>query len=617
MFCTQRPAYSNDSKNLDWSDQGRNDTKSEQSRRPSIQISSSSTKVVDKSIQIDKLIANADEPDELFGLIDAHLDDLTADQVERIYKRLFNLFTRSMIKLKEHNHAPLQRFSKAVRQSTVFKRLLHRTVKLNDQLSDECLLIVFRFFNSINLRPHSNSLVVILNRLLDRSNDFKLDQLSGFLNTLNNYTANVLNTRRSSKSNSDESEDDLSANFFSNLTELCFKTAKNRLLNNELEPNDVKLTIAYYRLFLTTEDEEMINFLTERLLADAIQFDFALSIQLLNSIRGATNTKLRKSNWTNDLNPDVRLIEKCNLAIINTLTSFSSPSASGSGKIQFGNLPKDEETNELDKMIAIYLNKLHDRQDDSAFNLEAINDRKILDLIAPILVEKQKLIRPHMKYSIFNMLVNYSRFRIYDESQLKLFYDLLCKDKKMRSNLGLKMFSILHIFRLPFVDYGHLSKLILDEIAFEDPNRLPIVILLRAVSEFILNDVNHRRLIDCFDILLSRQHTGAFSVGVKKHLNIARAYLAESSIIDKQRLEEKFDELFAKNYSLSIDEIFKVLDDDCLNIDTRLRVNAFLSNGLCLERLAIYDKSIDDLISLVDLKDHQVNKIPLNENQEL
>ena len=515
----------------------------------------------------------------LLTTIEPHLNELRSDHVQVIFNQLRDLFLKSTYKLREHNDKSIKEFYHVLQRSPVFTSLLDRVVHLDEHLNIECQLVTFQLFQMIYLDTNTEALKVVLKNLIYRSDEFSLDQLSRFLITLNNYI------KWSGQS----------TDLFSKINEFALKIAKIKILNNHLNAADVDLTVRYFEVFLFNRDVEAINYLTKQLTSPDIEISYTQSIGLLRGIKKSIGNK-RKSTCPPELNDDLNeLIAKCNSSIVEAFKLEPTPSK-----------------------VAPYLTRLHQTTDDT--NLDSLFDQEILDSITPILTENQNNLSMEIRFCMGNMIRNFSKNNRYDDRLLRLGYDLICKLNEVDKKLFSYSFLEFYYLRLPFVDYQHLSKLALDWADEKDLMKPSINTLIQLLNELILNDVNDRRILNCFDVLLKRldqRERREISLKRFRDLNLASVHLSSFSEIDhslRSEVGRKFDALFRK---FSIRRILKI--QDYSQFTDKIQLGAYLSNGLFLSYFAIYDRSTRDLVPLTKFKHYfdQIDRIPLDENQQL
>lgn len=523
-------------------------------------------------------IRASDNLTSLFEIVRPKIKVLTSDHLEVIYGhinylcfRLKNRFDRKECKL------ALSEFKQTIRTSATFQLLVNRTIELDNELSTWCLLNAFKTFSLINLKKENRPLRFIINSLNVQLSEFDYDVIPYFLKTLHLYSKNS----------------SLPIKSYSNLSESLIRVCKQRALNNEIDTTNVEVLTHFFELFMIQGDLETADHLIKLLLSPTIELSFKQSTNLLSIIKINKQKRFKKTLSLKKSTPIDKLIEKCNASIFRHFSS-SEPTF---------------------ESVFFYCRKLHTNIDhlEDAFSsdLENLYDPEILKFIAP-----------HAKYHTFNLVVNCSRFNIYDQRLLKSIYDLACNVDRFRSVSGIYAFGLLSKFRLPFVDYNYIAKTLFNHNSKQISKlfRYEKLDSMRFMCNLILSDVNDTRLAkflnELKDHLFKRPSRELNLEKVYEQINLAKCYLSMVGETKCDRsIKDEFDDLFLR-YSLAFQ---KPQADYQQYFNHKLLENAYLSNGLYLKTVAIYDRSIHDLISLDEYESYflKMDQAPLNPDQEL
>ena len=349
-----------------------------------------------------------------------------------------------------------------------------------------------------------------------------------------------------------------------------------------------------FTVFLLNLDYEVADHLTRLLLSPDCELNVRESANLLNTIQVAKKRTLKEfgSEFERDLN---KLIEKCNSSIIDQMTANPS----------------------IDDAV-YYLSKLDFQRKRLEKMLRNLYDPKLLNVLSRTLIEHS---REDPNYSIFYLLHNYSKVNIFNENLIEFAYALACNDDKFRLHAGIGLFLIVSKFRFPFVDCQRLMKQLFDQKTDQIQKAIAVdaYTAVNLVSNLILNDIDDERFLKYFEQFVNMEITYFRLIRLEgfRKLILARAYF---SVFTKMRGETKikiengFKNLFAKMSTIK----HLSIQNNCLHSD-RLLEGGSLSNGVHISPVVIYDRSTQDLISLVDFKDyfHRLEQAPLNANQEL
>ena len=352
----------------------------------------------------------------------------------------------------------------------------------------------------------------------------------------------------------------------------------------------------------------MINYLNKQLLSLDDQFEFRLSVQFLRKIK-QTHFDFKENFRRADrilideiqnkkmkgLFEEIKLKYDQQRLFASSLNDLISKCNSTINDHFIKKQPNENYLNE-------YLINVHDRLD--YLNLEFPNyyDRRLLVFLAPYLIERINSGEYPLFY-LHNVINHFAKFNIYDERLLKLMNNKLCTDQD-RLNKGniLHFYFMLSNYRLPFVDHQNLTKQLFDLfIEFKDSYEFKQM-SVRLLAEFILNDVNDE---DLFNYLiktiqnLDKKFHAYYRP--RKRFNrvvLSKIYLTTFSNVDSEmkiRINNLIDQLISKIYP---EKNRKTISIEYFKINDKIQKDAFLSNDLCLNTIAVYNKSSGDLVSL-------------------
>ena len=203
--------------------------------------------------------------------------------------------------------------------------------------------------------------------------------------------------------------------------------------------------------------------------------------------------------------------------------------------------------------------------------------------------------------------------------------NILCADQDRLNKGRIHFYFMLSNYRLPFVDHQYLIKQLFD-LSIEFKNSYEFKQMsVRLLAELILNDVNNEDLfnylIKTIENLDKKFHAYYRPRDRFNRVVLSKMYLSTFSNVDSEmkiRINNLIDQLIPKIYP---EEIRKCKNFGYFNINDKIHKDAFLSNGLGLNTIAIYNKSNGDLVSLdkylkMFLID-KIDQIPLGEDEEL
>lgn len=533
---------------------------------------------------LDDNVNSCKELGTLLHLIELHLSKLTPDQLVVIYNRIIELFYKSRDKSNENNlHSPVHRFFKELYSSTVLDTLLERTCDLNYNLRTSSLLVVLNTFRLIQLDARNKAVRVTLNNLSSRLIDLDLRQSVELVITFTHYSRKQLYLK------------DRYSDFYKSLLDSIEQCINRQDFNTA----DLDLLFKCFEAFVIISNNSMIDQLSKLLSSPAYQFSFKQSVDLIKRLKVSNATNRNELVFTDDL---AKLIDKCNETIVNQLTN--------------SNCDPDDVW-----YLCLKMHALSRKHDTRIRNLKNLYDPRILTIISPTLVKKTEA---RYYYYIHTIFRNYACFNIYDERLIRFIYENIFKDPNYRRRLAISTFKILSDFKFPFIDYPRLANLMFAELTtnihrFIVQNNLNG---LRLLCSLILHDVDDQIVLDYLNELRNlglHYLKKEIDFSTFKELNLTEHYLslANKKSLSKVLIENDFKKLF---HSIKLNtKVPKIENDIFIENLGKLQENAYLSNGLYLKTIAIYDRSIKDLISLDYFESyfHCVDQIPLNKNQEL
>ena len=249
----------------------------------------------------------------------------------------------------------------------------------------------------------------------------------------------------------------------------------------------------------------------------------------------------------------------------------------------------------------------------------------MLVFLASYLIERINSGKLPLRY-LYNVIKHFAKFNIYDERLLKLMNNILCTNQvRLNKQDILHFYFMLSNYRLPFVDPQHLTKQLFD-LSREFKNSYEFKQLsVRLLAEFILNDVNNE---DLFNYLiktienLDQKFLAYYRPGLRfKRVVLSKIYLSMFSNVYskmKTRINKLMDQLIPKIY---LDKRWKNVSIEYFKINDKIQKDAFLSNGLHLNTIAVYNKSCGGLVSLDKYQNlflfNKIDQMQLNEDEEL
>ena len=509
------------------------------------------------------------------------------DHLEMVYNQFRLLYHEPKFGSKQS----LDKFCQTLKESSEFECLQHQTVHLIEELSTACLIdALYAFTRILNQDPQSKFVRGVIKQLDARLNVLTLDETADCLEILNRYQIN------SFERNPTELNQDLPQ-----FTRSLAEAAKRRLMSNH--SGELQTILRYFFIFLNPHNDptyKMVINLAKRLCSPDVKFDFKQSVMLLRIIKinhlfmEESKACVQDKLFIELMN---KLISKCNSSIFDTLNSERKP-----------------------KDFDFYLMKIHDFINPINYDFSNFYDKRLIRLLGDFLIEHLDDAENY-KHLLYNLVYNYSKFFTFDERLLKLLYELCCENERLVPKIAVSNFYYLFSrYRLPFVDHERLAtKLLLNASDYETMDyykRNP----LKVLCQLILNDVADQRLLIYFDAAADKLDDAFYariSFNQYKEIALARVHLKASKTHEtlKRQIEQKLDR--------AVKNIIQMnrrprISDAFIRINNKLQSNAYLSNGVFIYPVGIYDRNIQNLIALPHLSFFQeIDRLPLTDNQEM
>lgn len=538
---------------------------------------------------IDDLIKRLDQIRDIETILETikpFINQLESVHLEAIYSRInFIGFRKLFSSYLPNFYMPIRSFARTVKESNIFKLLTDTMIKrlLNDDrsISTKCILDMFQTLILSSHNPNKLAFDIVIKSIYHRINELSIDEILSFLVIFDNYVRRTV----------------FSSNAYSNYSKTFYGMARIIILKNDFDIKDVNLMIKSFKAFIPNFDENVLNHLIHLLNLPSNQLNYHQSIRLLNNIQRSKEQNFNK--FKNLLNSDQLncLIDKCNRTI---------------------NAHLQSNPDKLDDQL-FYISKFGKTIEKKPLILGKLYEITVLQKLIPSIVESKK------SYSqIYNLFVNYFNYDLIDERLIKHINDLILNNDKFRRRFGITCFLKLTKFRLPFIDHQQLIGLLLDN-NYPQIHRLitnsSLDIKFELLCAFILGDIkNADKLLIILDKIkdqLDDTSIRRIDDDLFQKLIISRIYFNLFNQLNKNfKIETKFDALL-----MEISEIYNKpqVRNQFLDKDKKLKLNAFLSNGLFLNNFAIYDQSENDLIPLHNQSDYffKIDEITLKKHQYL
>ena len=547
---------------------------------------------------------------------------LSCDELEAIHKKIFDLHHSSTGRASPKSYRSVEDLLK----SPVYAELLEETDRKMRQFNAGNLVTVFQSLSSFDYDLRQTVIIKkTMQTLRGRLKQLDLRQLFACLNSVN-YNMRDLKLLRGTVRKGGEMRELADVYRFS---QELLAEAKSRILNEKLE--DTEILVKNIQIFLRPLqfDEHVITHFAEQLCRPQVQLSHLQSTILLGKIkktylmfeqfRGRVESTdlMRISEFTNGLRERTKkfrdaeylpkcltsLIDKCNRSIYDSFKSNADP-----------------------RDIEFYLSVLHDTVNPMNNEFDNFYDQRLLqDFLAPHLMQSEPTNQHRRNRMLRNLTFNYYFFQRCDERLLRLAYDSICQhpDEWRKLEEICYFYSLFAKYRMPFVDERRLAECLLDasDAGFQETLRKKTT-SIELLCDLLLNGVTNEALYDLLDRKIERLK-GNFKIynRFRKRLyakvSLAKVCLSMFDLLEgdlKQRISTRLDAVIA---NVVIAGKQPTISSAFIRINSRLQGNGYLSNGLYLDTWAIYDKSKRDLIPLSGYDFHQIDKIPLTNDQQL
>lgn len=524
--------------------------------------------------------------DDILELIEPYLSIVDEHALGAIYHKLVVLY----FEFQKGKPQELDQFRRLNQQNAKFSKLIERTNEIVNDLTIGCLLNALKLFSLVNLDLKSDVLQSFSTALQQKTKEMSLNEINDCMVSLFFYAKNK-------KSNT----------AFSDLHEHLIDAAYSKIIRGQFEDLQVDKLIRCINALaknskfknnkIASKNQESITLLLEHLMTKDLNFYHAVSLY-------GFMKKISYVYTENDLSllPDIyaKTINKLNDIIYDTIV----------------NEPSLDNFNRL-------LNFTHNTIDSTQFNATLFYDSKMLNAISPYLAKNFRRLN---KIYVYFLICNYSRFNLYDDQLLKSFYFSLLKDHKLINVVDpFTCFHLLTRYRFPFVDKNKLSKLLFNKSSQVLKSSLKFKTnRIRLLSDLILNEINDKELIR--DVLkltdsIDKNIFSTSSMTLFKNVCLSKALVEQGLIkFDPDLAYELFDRFDKIADYISINTYTPYIDKRYFNANGhKVQNHCYLSNQILAFLFGIYDKSIDDLISLTEYEAYfkKIDKIPLDEDQEL
>lgn len=538
--------------------------------------------IYDEDELINKLYNRIDLSEFLIEL-KPNIDELNPIRLSKIYDRLISLWFNA--KQEATNDGYLE-FNRTILNSSTFQSLIDHSKQFIDLLNTRCLVNMLTLFSLIKLDSNNELVKSVLTIIGSKLDELTTKEICDCLTAFHFYSGN------------------LSSNSSKHLLKLennCLDKLSNKVLNNEIDPFNLYLILDLIESFSNDQlnrSKEIVH-LVKQLKANEnrIFFDQAVKIlRLVKDIRLITDEH-RNQSLDNDF---YELINSCNQKI-------------------YLNLFLEAE----DDFFSYYLLKMHKGCDASKFYLPKFYEPRILKCVSEYLKNNPDR---YNRILIYNLVFNFSKFDIYNKRLIKYIYDLIREDKAFRSRLNcFQLFYLFSKLDLPFVNYNELANLVYDlnnqkvkEVIEQSANSIKVLI------DLILKDVDNTKLFEYLIMVVGNLNPNLYTKMPYQQLEdilLAKGYLMMFGRLEtkqlklrvKNTLDKVIDNYLRKNPGPKIYSTY-------IRENNKLQRGVYLSNEIYLRNvIAIYDSSIDDLISLDSFRDYFycIDKLPLTRSQNL
>ena len=548
--------------------------------------------------------------------IEPHLIDLESDdQLEIVILKIYYLIQNNIARFRKDQ-------VKEVLNIPEFSSLLDHVNRRITKLDNKVILSLIYLFSICDQDPKSEIVANTFNTINDRLNakEIDLNLLAEIATKMSHYIL----------------KDAIRYELYFVFQQTYLKICKDALFNNEIDFNKNALVMNYFTIFLNPlndPSQEAINFLIKKMLSD-YKFNFEKSIKILRKIH-LINENYNNRFQLNEIQDhnsrsmlseiDLRfqkkrflpasldsLIDKLNLTIY----------------LQFQAKQSGEDINFYLRVMHKHTNYINSESS----KLNKFYDFRLFGFLVNHLIKHYEfyLQNDESCKCILFVLKNYQKSKILNERFLKFVYYLYCENSVFRLAIrpfACNFFIILARYRLPFVDYSKLTELVFseDNLKSSDFHGLSIDPIL-LLGEFILHNVINERLYDYLFIEIENLFLSNYDEldSYKRYCEIALAkiYLSlfggeDMNVNLKSNINQTIEKIMKNLYLAKKYPIMSFHYND--NIDNRLQRNGYFTNGLFIEEFVIYDKRIQNLISLEKYRYFftKIDRIPINEDQQL
>lgn len=547
-----------------------------------------STKPTDKELSecLDHIKENSDGKTVLNHFVDAirpALNELEPHQFTIIYEKL----NQQMANLKIRKIMSVYWSGEMLRKSSSFVALINQTNTRIQDLNVDALAETYKILRAIKQDPDSAIVKSTIRQIDERLDELDLNQLSEFLLRTHVYLREF-------------PESGQLIRFRASLLEHC----RRRILNNELKPDQFYQISRHFYNFLesghTGESFEMIERIARMILSDC-ELNFSKCVFLLGDITSA----MRGNFADKKVYPGIiaKLIERCNSIIIQAFESYP----------------------DVSNNFYQYLHIVHSHRTRLYHQFPSFFDPKLLDLMGNFLANEQKANRKvRHPLSILSLVHNFSNVAIYNQKLIELLCDLIYAGHYPVDRLSVTDYFMLSEYRWPFFDNQRLLNVLKSSQRFHGSlkTRDRHEALL---CDLILTETNDPGLLTYLSQTQFPQSKDRFLSSAMRFFNYERTALARvclsmfSPVTDKELERKLLRTLDQRFHLLCMNGQRASISVKYITIDSRLQHTGYLSNGVHVNAFGIYDKSINDLISLEQYrrKFEDINTIPLTSNQEL
>ena len=589
------------------------------------------------------LIENVNQCEDVQDLLDIILPALSDDQSKLGIHQLTVICDRLNelhLRLKPKSLAPgslkdyyelndrylesLKSFKKLTRSSNSIRLLLDRANYLIKNETDKKFLISLLGLLS-RIRENSTSPIVKSTTagLVRLSEDMNSVELIDCLTAIGHYLG-----------------DPLACGDLFKFNLKLLKLAKKRILQNELDLNEVALIIRYLYVFLRNEnrtDFQVSQYLIERLLSfdrSVLTFDDCVLIcRRINQSRILAHLASYRRDGREYENDKIRMAYKVN--------SVASPTKQTMGECLVPLICRCTEE------IA---NGLSERPTDERFSVFFINclfTRREMTMILDHFSKPdvQRIVRlstdflqnhfdPITHGRLFNDMISFENFLFSsttqnDASVVRLLYERFCSNENwLHSQLNVcRAYTMLTRNRYPFVDYQLLANRLMSSVEqLRKSLNEDDLSYLHLLTRLVLCDVNDEKMYDLLGELAPRLNADSYlaiSYFQYRKIALTNAYLSTSLCKLNYQLKAKLQRILTDSLeairSVGRKPTIQKGISHSKRTASKIQENGYLSNGILLSHFGIFDRSIGELVPLDEYTDHfdSVDLIPLTDQQHV